>query len=157
MLVDAVIEIPRGDNVRRHISNDKKAFIDLGLIKDKIPVNNGVMPADYGFIPHTHNQADQDEIDIIVVTDCKLTVGELVSVKPIAIVNRDDGDHKIIATEEDNITSWETIPEEVRSLIGATLCYQHTFTLGSRQEAEEYITNRRATVNYQLEFRKHRH
>jgi len=56
----AVIEIPKGSDRRTHMAYDKSGFIDLGPIKDRIPVNNGVCPVDYGFIEGTFNADDND-------------------------------------------------------------------------------------------------
>ena len=52
-----IIEIPKGDDRRRHLKWDKSGFVDLGPIIEKIPVNGGIMPVDYGYIPGTENRA----------------------------------------------------------------------------------------------------
>ncbi len=64
----AVIEMPKGDVRRRHIKYDKSGFIDLGPIKNVIPVNDGVMPVHYGYIPETLNEKELDESFLVIIT-----------------------------------------------------------------------------------------
>jgi len=115
----AVIEIPKGDDRRRHLKHDKTGFVDLGPIKDMIQVNEGIMPVDYGFIPETLNKKDDDEVDALVLSDKKFKVGQEVEVKAVAILKRSDGDDKIIVVDETkkSIKEWQDIPKETRNLI----------------------------------------
>ena len=115
----AVIEIPKGDDRRRHLNHDKTGFVDLGPIKDMIQVNEGIMPVDYGFIPETLNKKDDDEVDALVLSDKKFKVGQEVEVKAVAILKRSDGDDKIIVVDETkkSIKEWQDIPKETRNLI----------------------------------------
>lgn len=48
--IKVFIEIPKGDNRRMHLSRDKTHMLNLGPIKNVIPINNGVMPIAYGFV-----------------------------------------------------------------------------------------------------------
>lgn len=126
-LVKAIIEIPRGDDRRRHFKYDKTGFIDLGPIKDAIPVNDGVMPVHYGYIPNTVNPVEKDEIDVLVLSDRETVVGEEMNVRPVALICRADGDDKVIAVDEtrDSIHEWSDIPEETRVLIEEFFSYHH--------------------------------
>ena len=62
----AIIEIPKGDNRRRHLKSDKSGFVDLGPITNVIPVNDGIMPILYGYIPDTLDKKEGDEIDVLI-------------------------------------------------------------------------------------------
>lgn len=94
----AVVEIPKGDDRRRHFNYEKTEFIDFGPIKEKIPVNDGVMPIDYGFIEGTHT-SEGDEVDALIISDKKLSVAQKISVYPIALLERNDGDHKVVVAD----------------------------------------------------------
>lgn len=125
----AIIEIPKGDDRRRHLKYDKSGFVDLGPIKDVIPVNEGIMPVHYGYIPGTLNEKEGDEIDILVLSNDVLTVGQEVEVRPVALIKRADGDDKVVAVDESRpaIKSWADIPDEERSLIESFFSYHHKF------------------------------
>ncbi len=138
----AIIEIPKGDDKRRHIKNDKSGFIDLGPIKDIIPVNDGIMPIHYGYIPGTLNKKEGDEIDILVLSDEMLRVGQKIEVEPIALINREDGDDKIVATDETrrSVKKWNDIPENERELIESFFSYHHKFrSIDDAETARKYV------------------
>ncbi len=71
-MFQAIIEMPEGDTRRRHMAHDHSGIVDLGLLKDKVPVNDGIMPINYGFIPHTKNSVEGDELDVIVFSEQKI-------------------------------------------------------------------------------------
>lgn len=133
-----IIEIPKGDDRRRHIKPDKSAFIDLGPIRDVIPVNDGVMPVHYGYIPGTLNKKEGDEIDALVLSseDC-FKVGQQVEVKPIALIRRADGDDKVVTVDESMnfLSRWDDIPATERELIEAFFSYHHAFLVIEEAEA----------------------
>ncbi|MCL4406043.1 MAG: inorganic diphosphatase [Patescibacteria group bacterium] len=142
----AIIEIPKGDDRRRHFKFDKTGFIDLGPTKDIIPINDGVMPIHYGFIPETLNEKEGDEIDILVLSDRESTVGEEICVKPIALIRRADGDDKVVAVDvsREDIREWKDIPETERKLIEDFFSYHHRFLSVEKEEfAEQYVENGR--------------
>jgi inorganic pyrophosphatase len=113
----AIIEIPKGSNRRIHIKNDKAGFVDLGLIKDKITANNGIMPVNYGFIPETFNEFDGDELDVCVLSNKILETGTEAKIRPIALVIRADNDHKVIATDNsiETLHEWADIPDNEKN------------------------------------------
>lgn len=125
----AIIEIPKGDDRRRHLKYDKSGFIDLGPIKDVIPINDGVMPVHYGYIPETKNPQEGDEIDILVLSKKNAEVGQELEVKPIALIRRADGDDKVVAVDESRyiLQTWMDIPQETRDLIQNFFGYHHAF------------------------------
>lgn len=137
-----IIEIPKGDTRRRHLKYDKSGFIDLGPISEVIPVNNGIMPIHYGYIPGTLNKTEGDEIDVLIFSRNDAIVGEEIEVYPIALIRRADGDDKIIAVDESthDITTWEMIPEDERMKIQDFFSYHHPFrAIVGKEEAEKYI------------------
>lgn len=145
----AIIEIPKGDNRRRHLKADKSGFVDLGPIKNVIPVNGGIMPIHYGYIPETLNKKEGDEIDVLIFSDKKLDVGQEVEVQPIAIILREDGDDKVVAIDETQFTKeWNDIPEEMRKLISDFFSYHHKIvSIESGEKAIQYIKRNRISVD----------
>ncbi|MDO8514515.1 MAG: inorganic diphosphatase [bacterium] len=142
MKVQATIEIPRGDNRRRHLNKyNKSEFVDLGPMKDHIPVNDGVAPEHYGFIPDTHNPHDGDEVDVIIFSERVAKVGEIIDVRPIALLKRSDNDEKVVAVEiESAVKAWEDLDETRRSLVLAFYGSHHQITsVEDQKTAEQYI------------------
>lgn len=123
----AIIEIPKGDNRRRHIKPDKSGFVDLGPLVDVIPVNNGIMLVHYGYIPETINESDGDEIDVLVLSDYKVEVGQEIEVEPIAIVQREDKDDKIVAVDLSRkaTQTWSDVLEDEKKFINDFFGYHH--------------------------------
>lgn len=144
-----IVEIPKGDDRRRHIKPDKSAFIDLGPIRDVIPVNEGVMPVHYGYIPETLNKKEGDEIDALVLSseDC-FRVGQQVEVKPIALIRRADGDDKVVMVDESmsHISSWADIPTTEKEIIEAFFSYHHKFlNIEDAEAAKTYVEEGRVS------------
>ncbi|MEK7463228.1 MAG: inorganic diphosphatase [Patescibacteria group bacterium] len=139
----AIIEIPKGDDRRRHLKYDRSGFIDLGPTKDVIPVNNGIMPIHYGFIPKTtSNTKEGDEIDIMVLSNKKFEVGQEIEVESIALINREDNDDKVVAVDETMkaIKKWDDIPKDERELITSFFSYHHKFrSIESAEIAMKYV------------------
>lgn len=122
-MIKAFIEIPKGDDRRRHIKYDKSGLIDLGPIKDVIPVNEGIMPAHYGFIKDTVNKEEdsehEEELDVLVFSSRDLKPADEVFIKPIGLIKREDKDEKILAVEIDfcDYNSWADIPLTEQEII----------------------------------------
>ncbi len=138
----AIIEIPKGDDRRRHIKYDKSGFIDLGPIKETIPINNGIMPVHYGYIPETLNKTEGDEIDILVLSSKVYTVGEKIEVEPVALLRREDGDDKIVSVDKtmQSIKSWDDISPIEKGLIKNFFTYHHKFiSFENATVAKKYI------------------
>jgi inorganic pyrophosphatase len=138
----AIIEIPKGDDRRRHLKYDKTGFVDLGQIKDVIPVNEGIMPVDYGYVPGTMNEKEGDEIDILIISDKKFKVGQEIEVEPVALIKRSDGDDKIIAVDETkkSIKKWLDIPKETRNLIESFFCHRNKIiAIEDAEKARQYV------------------
>jgi inorganic pyrophosphatase len=138
----AIIEMPRGDTRRRHLKFDKTGFVDLGTIMDVIPVNEGVMPVHYGYIPNTLNSKDDDEVDVLVLSEKDFKVGEEVDVRPIALIVRADGDDKVVAVDEtqDLLQDWTDIEEDTRSMIETFFSYHHPIlSIENAAVAKDYV------------------
>lgn len=144
----AVIEIPRGDDRRRHIRYDHKGFIDLGPIKDKIPINHGIMPVHYGYLRGTYNEQEGDEVDVLIISREKFSVGQTVEVTPIALILRDDGDDKIVAVDSTTVAieKWADLSSGDQKMLLDFFGYRHRIlSVENATEARQYIvrnTNR---------------
>lgn len=141
-IITAIIEIPKGDDRRRHVKPDKSGFIDLGPTKNIIPINNGIMPVHYGYIPGTLNEKEGDEIDVLILSDNELKVGQEVDVEPISLIKREDGDDKVVAVDETKklLQKWDDISESERRLIEDFFSYHHKFlSVEDAKSARSYI------------------
>lgn len=142
-----IIEIPKGDDRRRHFKYDKSGFIDLGPIKDVIPINDGIMPAHYGYIPGTLNEKEGDEIDVLVLSQEKFIVGQEIETEPIALIKRADGDDKVVAVDGTvNYGSWKDLSLEERKNIENFFGYNSKIiSIEDALCAEKFILNSRGS------------
>ena len=139
----ATIEIPRGSNRRTHMAYGKSGFVDLGAIKDRIPVNDGVMPVHYGYLNGTFNKDDGGEVDVMVFTKNSYKTGDKVEVTVVGMLTRADGDHKVITHDNslENFT-FDGLAEPERKLILDYMGYMAKITsIDGAQSAFEYIEN----------------
>jgi inorganic pyrophosphatase len=93
-VVNALIEIPRGSNVKYEIDHETGA-----VFVDRVLHTAFAYPFDYGLIPRTW-YFDDDPIDIMVLTRVQLFPGCVVPARPIGFVRmRDEAglDNKILA------------------------------------------------------------
>ena len=88
----AVIEDPRGSTVRHHWSDEEQ-----GWVEKPHPHTSQPWPANYGYIPETWNPADEDALDVLVISTDPLETGSEVNVRAVGLLLRPDGDDKIIA------------------------------------------------------------
>lgn len=142
----AIIEIARGSDRRVHWNKERKEFVDLGPIKKVIPVNNGIMPADYGFLVGTLCEGDNDEIDVLIISDGKFKTGSEAEVEPVGILFRADKDDKIVAVDETTkgrIKEWESLDKNLKDALLASFGYHSAIErIGNKDEAEGYINKR---------------
>ncbi len=101
--INAVVEIPGGTNKKFEYDQNLGNFVidkknNVERVIDFLPY-----PANYGFIPSTHSNADEggdgDALDILVLSEA-LKTGTVIETVPIAVLKLiDDGeeDYKIIA------------------------------------------------------------
>ncbi len=122
-VLTAHIEIPKGGTRRTYLAYDKTGYVDLGPIKDVIPVNHGVMPIHYGFIVGTVNRREEsetpEELDVLVYSEKACARGDIVPIDPFALIKREDKDDKIVArvAGEREPHAWQDIPDGERRLI----------------------------------------
>lgn len=146
MFLTAHIEIPKGGARRTYLKYDKTGYIDIGPIKDVIPVNNGVMPVHYGFVVNTINQDEEgehpEELDVLVYSSSQLNQGDIVPIEPLALLRREDKDEKIVATlvGEPELEKWEDIDESSRQLLLDYFGYKSKIiSIESKQSALDLI------------------
>ena len=137
----AVVEIPKGCNRRIHLSYDKTNFIDLGLIKDEIPINEGVMPVCYGYIENVINQIENDNVDVIIFSDKTYKTKDKVGIEIIGMINREDGDHKVIVKDDSvSIDNFDDINNEEKDLILEYVGYKSKIiSVDKKEKALEYL------------------
>ena len=91
---NCIVEIPKGSHNKYEIDKE------TGLIALDRPNYNGApYPFDYAFVPQTLWE-DGDALDVVIISTFPLSVGILVAVRPIAIMDMNDSgedDAKIIA------------------------------------------------------------
>ncbi len=92
--IQALIEIPARSRVKYELDKD------TGLIRvDRILHSAVYYPANYGLIPQTYCE-DNDPLDVFVLASEPLQSNSIVSVRPIGLINMEDGgekDDKIVA------------------------------------------------------------
>jgi len=93
-VVNVVIEIPQGSLVKYELDKDS-GFI----VADRFHYTSMPYPFNYGFIPNTKAD-DGDPVDVMVVSSQPLSVGIVISVRVIGMLEMEDEagvDTKIIA------------------------------------------------------------
>lgn len=88
----AVIEDPAGSTVRHTLDHATGTWTTYQHPHARRP-----WPAAYGHLPGTYNPTDGDELDVIVLASVPLQTGQRVRVRPIGVLVRPDGDHKVLA------------------------------------------------------------
>ena len=142
-MYSATIEIPKGTDRRIHMSYDKSGFVDLGPIKEQVPVNEGLMPVHYGYLDNTLNKEEGDEVDVLVFSKNAYNIGDKVEVEVDGMLTREDDDHKIIAhdtSEKDFV--FQALPEADQKLILEFMGYKSKIVaIESREQAIAYVKN----------------
>jgi inorganic pyrophosphatase len=89
-VVEVLIENPLGSTVRMAFEPER-GWVQVG------PVFTVPLPAEYGHVPGTRNPADGDPADALVIGCGPTFPGCSYRVRPIALLLRADGDHKVLA------------------------------------------------------------
>ncbi|HEU4792118.1 MAG TPA: inorganic diphosphatase, partial [Nitrolancea sp.] len=110
MIIDAVIEDPKGATCRHYLDHQTGEWHAVPY-----PFTVEPWPANYGFLPGTHNPADDDELDVIVLAREPLATGTRLQVRPVAHLRLADGEHKVLSVATGDpiyglITSLEMVP-----------------------------------------------
>jgi inorganic pyrophosphatase len=139
----ATIEIPKGSDRRIHMSYDNSGFIDLGPIKEHIPINEGVMPVHYGYIEGTMNKEEGDEVDVIVFSKKSYSTGDKVEIEILGTLIREDGDHKVVARDssvDDEV--FQKLSGTERKLIVDYMGYKSPIvSVDTKEQTLEYVKN----------------
>ncbi|TAL50490.1 hypothetical protein EPN81_02670 [Patescibacteria group bacterium] len=137
----AVVEIPKGSDRRVHLSYDGSGFKDFGPIKERIPVNEGVMPVHYGYIKNVINPVENDNVDVIIFSNAAYETGDETNVEIIGMLTRKDGDHKLIAADESIVLAhFSEVPAQDKNLLLEYFGYKSEIvSIDSREDALAYL------------------
>jgi 8-oxo-dGTP diphosphatase len=105
VLVHAVIENPRGSR-QRIFWNAATSQFEAG--ERSFPRS---LPFHYGWIPGTLCVADGEALDVLVVDEGPAAVGASLICRPVGVLFRADGDHKIVALRADVGTAHPSVSE----------------------------------------------
>ena len=138
-----IIEIPKGSDRRIHMRNDGGGFEDFGPIKERIPINDGIMPVAYGYILNSVNKEEGDNVDVIVFSNRKYKTGDETEVEVIGILKRDDNDHKVITVDDSMLyKNFMEVPENEQRLILKYFAHNHqSISLESKGVAIQYLAD----------------
>lgn len=117
---EILIEMPKGESRRIHLDYSRNYYIDLGPIKNVIPINEGKMPIAYGFVIGTliKDEEEESELDAIVYSENDYKIGDRVNAYPIAAIHIKNGDHKIVFVDDTTKGKlWDNIPSDERDTI----------------------------------------
>lgn len=114
--INVVIEIPKGSIQKIEWRRDMGCFM-----LDRLEPEIFAKPTNYGFIPQTLDE-DGDELDVLLISDQKLTTGIFTKAKVLGVMHFvDDGevDDKIIAVLADDrntgdvYKTYEDLPQQL--------------------------------------------
>ncbi|MDE1865129.1 MAG: inorganic diphosphatase [Candidatus Micrarchaeota archaeon] len=133
-VVNVVIEIPKGSNVKYEYRPDKD-IIEV----DRILFTAMTYPFNYGFVPGTMG-GDNDPLDIVVLSSASFSTGTLVQARPIGVLLTKDEegvDSKVIAVPTEkvdpdfaNVTDINQLHESVKKKIGHFYSYYKSIEPG---------------------------
>jgi inorganic pyrophosphatase len=86
-----VIEDPRGSTLRHHWDENSRSWVERPH-----PHSNTPWPANYGYMPETWNPADEDALDVLVISTDPIETGSQVEIRVVGLLLRPDGDDKIL-------------------------------------------------------------
>jgi inorganic pyrophosphatase len=89
-VVRAVVETSAGTTAAWKYDEGEGRFVYAG--EYEVPV-----PAHYGWICGTWNPADRDETDVFILDPEPRQTGDILWVRPVALLRKADGDHKVLA------------------------------------------------------------
>ncbi len=133
-VVNVVIEIPKGSNVKYEYDIENKI-----MKVDRILYTAMSYPFNYGFVAGTMGE-DGDPLDILVISNTPFATGTLVEARPIGIMLMKDEegiDSKVIAVptkkvdaEMENVNDVADLPESVKKKIGHFFSYYKSIEPG---------------------------
>lgn len=112
MELGAVIEDPRGSTVRHRWNEDDQRWTERAHDHSSEP-----WPANYGYLPDTWNPADEDSLDVLVISTDPLETGSQVPIRAVGVLIRPDGDDKVLGILIDDpifggIARFQDVPAE---------------------------------------------
>ena len=146
--VQVLIEMPKGEARRIHLGRmGDEGWLDLGPIKEVIPVNGGIIPIAYGFVIGTRMKEKRsnkdEELDALVYSGKSFKIGEVVKVHPIALLALENGDDKIVCVDESvSVGTFDQIPQ--KDLILKYFGYKsRIIRISTAEDAEKLISKRK--------------
>ena len=140
---EVLIEMPKGESRRIHLDYSRTYYIDLGPIKNVIPVNQGKMPIAYGFVIGTliKDEEEESELDAVVYSEKDYKIGDRVRAYPIAAIHIKNGDHKIVLVDDSTKGKlWNDIPSDERDTILKYFGYKSPVeSIGDKDDALNLI------------------
>lgn len=115
-LLNAVVEIPKGSNVKYEL--DKRT----GLLRvDRILYSSVIYPANYGFVPQTYC-SDGDPLDVLILNSEPVQSLATLRVRAIGVLRMEDegaSDDKLVAVHADDpafsdFHSLDRLPQHVQ-------------------------------------------
>jgi inorganic pyrophosphatase len=107
-IVNSIVEIPKGTNVKYEYDND------LGVFKyDRSLTSAFMYPCSYGFIPNTLSD-DGDALDMLIYNSTPIERGTLVECKVIGMLDmEDDGekDYKILGVPVSHVRRYYSLKQ----------------------------------------------
>jgi inorganic pyrophosphatase len=94
--INVVIEIPKGSAIKYEIDMETGA-----VFVDRVLSTSMVYPCNYGFVPKTEEEDDNDPVDVFVLGNEPVVSMSIIRSKPIGVLLTEDQngqDSKIIAT-----------------------------------------------------------
>ena len=94
--INVVIEIPKGSAIKYEIDMETGA-----VFVDRVLSTSMVYPCNYGFVPKTEEEDDNDPVDVFVLGNEPVVSMSIIRSKPIGLLlteDQDGQDSKIIAT-----------------------------------------------------------
>lgn len=115
------VEMPLGCDRRIHLSFDKGGFIDCGPISEKITVNGGRTPVNYGYVLGVINSEEGDRaeyVDALVISNNVYETGQTIACIPFAMFVRADGDTKVLVSDGTiDVAEFTGLPAEQQQLL----------------------------------------
>jgi hypothetical protein len=92
------------------------------------------------------NRTEGDEVDLLIFSNTEYKTGDEVEVEVMGIIEREDGDHKIIGRDSTvAIESWDEVDIDSRDLVLRYFGYKHKIILVNGRESAVVYLNQCST------------
>jgi inorganic pyrophosphatase len=108
VVVNAIVEIPKGTSVKYEYDGDLELFK-----MDRMLCSAMTYPASYGFIPNTLAE-DNDPLDIVIYNSLPINTGALVECNVLGVldmIDKGEKDWKVIAAPTSHIKNYKDISD----------------------------------------------